>query len=85
MNESPLTSASPDSLSVLFESDPTTLTDDQLMSLINELRRRRNVFTAEEAAKATAPKSKRTKAEPSTPSTAAELDKPTSELSLDDL
>lgn len=85
MTESPLLTTSPDALSALFSSDPTTLTDAQLDTLIHELRRRRNAFMSEEAAKATAPKSKRTKAELLTPSTAAELDKPTSELSLDDL
>ena len=81
MSDSPLTSASPDSLTVLFDSDPMTLTDSQILAAVTELRRRRNVFASEEAAKALAPKRTRAKAEPaSTP-----LDKPTSEIGLEDL
>lgn len=81
MSDSPLTSASPDSLTVLFDSDPMTLTDSQILAAVTELRRRRNVFASEEAAKALAPKRTRAKAEP----TSAPLDKPTSEIGLEDL
>lgn len=81
MSDSPLTSASPNSLTVIFESDPMTLTDSQILAGINELRRRRNVFASEEAAKALAPKRAKAKSE----ATSTPLDKPTSEISLDDL
>ncbi len=85
MSESPLSTPSPDSISALFLADPLTLTDDALMALVIELRRRRNEFTAAEAAKALKPKAVRTKAIPQSPSAAAALDKPPSEISLEDL
>ncbi len=49
-DSSPLLTASPEALTALFEADPLTLSDDAIMALILELRRRRNAFTAEEAA-----------------------------------
>lgn len=82
---SPLDAVSPDALTALFEADPTTLDDGTLTSLIRELRRRRDVFAADEAAKSLAPK--KTRAPVSAPSAplAAALDKPVGELDLDDL
>ena len=85
MSESPLASVSADALTAMFEADPTTLTDAQLMTLVVELRRRRNAFTAEEAAKSLKPKATRAKAGPVDAASAASLDIPPSELSLDDL
>lgn len=82
---SPLTTADPDSISALFTDDPLTLSDAQLMALIVELRRRRSEFTALEAQKALKPKATRTRAAPQSPATSASLDKPPSEISLDDL
>lgn len=82
---SPLATVDADALSVLFEADPLTLTDAQFMALIVELRRRRNEFTAAEAAKALKPKSTRTRATPQSTAASAALDKPPSEVSLDDL
>lgn len=82
---SPLLAVDPDALSILFEADPLTLSDAQLTALVTELRRRRNEFTAQEAAKALKPKATRTKAQPQSPAAAAALDKPVTELSLDDL
>ena len=79
---SPLLSASPDSISALFEADPVSLSDADLSSLISELRRRRNVFTAEEAAQASKGKKAKPPASPTTPLAA---DKPTGELDLEDL
>ncbi len=69
----------------LFESDPTTLTDDQFKSLITELRRRRNSFLAEEAAAAAKGKAARPKADRQSAASAAVLAKPTGELALGDL
>jgi len=85
MTASPLLSTSENALSLLFESDPLTLTDAQLDSMILGLRRRRNAFFAEEAAKSLKPKSTRAKAGTVDAATSALLDKPASELSLDDL
>lgn len=82
---SPLLAVDPDALSILFESDPLTLSDAQLTALVTELRRRRNEFAAQEAAKALKPKATRTRAQPQSPASAAALDKPVTELSLDDL
>ena len=84
--DSPLLSVNNDALTALFEADPLTLTDADLMRLVSELRRRRSVFASEEAAKALAGKKTRgVKADPATPTTALTSDKPTSELSLDDI
>ncbi len=85
MTDTPLASASPDSLTILFEADPLTLSDAQILAAVVELRRRRNVFTAEEAAKSLKPRAKRTVAEAQSPEAAAALNKPAGELSLDDL
>lgn len=85
LEPSPLALVSPDALTALFESDPLTLTDPQLTSLVLELRRRRNAFTADEAAKAAKGKSARVKAEAQSAASAATSDKPITETSLDDL
>lgn len=82
---SPLSIPSPDALTALFEADPLTLTDSDISSLIIELRRRRNAFLADEAAKSLAPKKTRAKAETQSAPSAAAMDKPISEISLDDL
>lgn len=83
MTASPLSATSPDALTALFLADPLTLSDADLMVLITEERRRRNVHASEEAAKALKPKSPRTKAT-SAPATPA-LSAPTGEISLSDL
>jgi hypothetical protein len=83
---SPLLFTDPDALTKLFDADPLTLDDAQIMQLITELRRRRSVFASEEAAKTLAGKSKRAKTEaPKDAEGAALADKPTSEVSLDDI
>lgn len=82
---SPLTTVDPNALTAMFEADPLTLTDAAYMALIIEMRRRRNVHLAEEAAKALKPKSTRTKAEPQSASVAAARDTPITEVNLDDL
>ncbi len=82
---SPLTTASPEALTAMFEADPCTLTDTQFHSLILTIRARRSTFLAEEATKALKPKSTRTRAEPQPASVAAANDKPISEVNLDDL
>lgn len=82
---SPLLSTDPDSLTRLFEADPLTLSDADILTAITELRRRRSAFASEEAAKSLKPKATRTKASPQPASTAAALDKPVGEIGLDDL
>lgn len=83
---SPLASANPLSIDQIFEADPQTLTDVEFAALITELRRRRSAFAAEEAAKQAKGKAaKEPKAPKPSASTAAKLDKPAGELSLDDL
>lgn len=82
---SPLSTTDPDSLTILFDSDPLELSEKQIMSGILELRRRRNAHLSEEAAKALAPKRTRAKADPQSAASAAKLDKPITEVSLDDL
>lgn len=74
-----------DSIALLFEADPTSLSDADLLTLIHELRRRRNVFLSEEAAASLKAKKTRATPEPSTPARAAALDKPASEIDLEDL
>lgn len=83
---SPLAEASPDSLTLLFEHDPLTLSDAQIMTGITELRRRRSEFASAEAAKALAPRKTRTASTtPSSASDSVTLDKPTADIALDDL
>lgn len=82
MTNSPLLSTDPDALNRIFSTNPLDLTDDEILRGVVELRRRRNVFASEEAAKSLAPKKARTKPEPATSS--APL-KPVSEIDLDDL
>ncbi len=82
---SPLSTVTPDALTALFTADPLTLSDADLMGLVQELRRRRNEFTASEAAKSLKPKAAKTKPDPASAPTAAAMDKPTKEFGLDDL
>lgn len=71
-----------DAIAAIFSADPTSLSDAEFNALIAEFRRRRNVFASEEAAASLkAKKSKPTV----TPVDPAMLDKPASEVSLDDL
>lgn len=85
MSESPLLSTDPDSLTRLFEADPMSLSDADILTAITELRRRRNAFASEEASKSLKPKATRTKAESVSAPKAAALDKPVGEISLADL
>ena len=88
---SPLASVTPDTLTALFEADPSTLPDNELDVLILDLRRRRLAFASEEAAKTAA--GKKVKARPPTdgdgnrlPTTIADAslkDTPASEITLD--
>lgn len=80
-----LAAPSPDAISELFRADPRTLSDSALTSLVHELRRRRNAFAADEAA--TAAKGKKANPRSARPdaATAAALDKPIGETSLEDL
>jgi len=82
---SPLNIVDPDALTRLFEADPTSVSDAELVVLVTELRRRRNAFLAEEAAKSLAPKAKRTPPGVVPSSVAAVLDKPVSEIDLNDI
>lgn len=82
---SPLLASSPDTLTALFEADPTTLTDASLTTLVRELRRRRDAFAAQEAADASKGKGSRTKPGTIPAAVAAALDKPVGEVSIDDL
>lgn len=82
---SPLTASSPDTLTALFDADPTTLTDATLTILVRELRRRRDSFTAQEAADASKGKSRASRPGTIPAAVAAALDKPVGEVSIDDL
>ena len=85
MTDSPLLTTDPTSLDRIFSADPLTLADAEIERLVAELRRRRNAFLAEEAAKSLAPKRTRAKAEPQSSAQAAQFDKPANEVTLDDL
>lgn len=82
---SPLASTNPDAIGQLFSTDPTTLSDPDLDTLILEVRRRRNEFNSTEAAKLAKGKSAKEPKPPIDAATAAAMDKPPGELSLDDL
>jgi len=82
---SPLDLASPDSLTMLFEADPLTLDDASVLRAIHELRRRRSEFASAEAAKALAPKAKRTSAPTLDAAASVKADTPIGEVSFDDL
>lgn len=83
---SPLDATDPNALQALFEADPTTVSDKKLERvMIPELRRRRDIFAADEAAKSLAPKRTRATPAPTPAPLAAALDKPVGELDLDDL
>lgn len=70
----------------IFAADPADLADPDFDALVKELRRRRDVFAADEAAKASEGKKARAKRDPTiTAATAAALDKPVGEVNLDDL
>lgn len=79
---SPLTTVS---IEDIFSSDPRELPQDQLISLVRELRRRRSEFLAKEAATQAKGKAAKTKPIPVPASTAAALDKPSGELDISDL
>jgi len=81
--ETPLAIVDPDSLTALFGGDPSEKPDEDIVELCTELRRRRSVFASDEAVKALKDKNKRAKA--TDPASPALADKPSSELSLDDL
>lgn len=83
MTDSPLAVVDPDSLTALFSGDPAEKSPEDIIALCTELRRRRSVFASEEAVKALKDKSKRAKA--TDPASPALADKPSSEISLDDL
>lgn len=85
LEPSPLLASSPDTLTALFEADPTTLTDAKLLDLIRELRRRRDAFAAQEAAEASKGKSRATRPGVIPAAVAAALDKPVGEVSIEDL
>jgi hypothetical protein len=85
MTTSPLSTPSPDALALIFEGDPLERTEAEVLLAIQELHRRRNAFTSDEAAKSLKPKATRTKAEKQEPQEAAKLDKPPTEISLDDI
>ena len=81
----PLSDVSEEAIVMAFAADPMTLSDAQLDLLVTELRRRRSVFMAQEAAKSLNKKSK-AKPEPAVDAgTAAVRDKPMSELSSEEL
>ena len=81
----PLSSVNEDAIVRAFEADPMTLDDTTLDLLVTELRRRRNAFLAQEAAKAIG-KKKEAKPKPEvTAEQQAVLDKPPSELTLGDI
>ena len=82
---SPLASVPEDTLGLIFSSDPRDLADTDYLTLVTELQRRRSIHLAEEAAKAA--KGKKAKVEKAVISApeAAKLNKPTAELTLDDL
>lgn len=81
----PLSGVDPDAITRAFEVDPLTLSNADGEAVYLELRRRRNAFLSQEAAKAAQGRAKRTKAEPQTSTQAAKLDKPESEISINDL
>lgn len=71
-----------DAIAAIFDADPMPLPDSEFNILITEFRRRRNVFASEEAAASLKAK----KAKPTlVASNPVMLDKPASEVSLDDL
>ena len=74
-----------DAVAKLFDADPTTISDADLTTLIAELRRRRNIFAADEAAASLKAKKTKPDAVPTTPELAALRDKPAGEISLGDL
>lgn len=82
---SPLAQADPNSLDLIFGPDPTTLSQADYLRLVHELRRRRTEFKAQEALAANKVPKARSKAQPVDQATAAVMDKPTTEITLDDL
>lgn len=83
LDHTPLASVS---IEEIFAADPTTLTDAEFAALVAEVRRRRSVFHAEEAAKqAKGKKASAPKAPAMSAAETAKVDKPTSELDISDL
>lgn len=79
----PLAEVDENSLSLVFASDPLTLTDPQVETLVTELRRRRNAYLSKEAAKASEPKAKRAKSATLSAEEAVKQDLPPDEFTLD--
>lgn len=65
MNENPLIEADPNSINQLFSMEPSELTNEQIDSMVVELRKQRESWNATEKAKASKPKA---------PTTAAAID-----------
>lgn len=85
MKSWPLLNTDAASLDRVFGTDPMTHPPKDHCALVLELRRRRSEFLSSEAAKVLAPKKPRAKADPLTSAEAARLDKPVSEIGLDDI
>jgi len=86
--QSPLADTDPDSITALFDRDPTLLEKVDLDRLISEMRRRADRYKAEAAADAAKPKqakSRGSRGQLVDAAMAAVADKPIEELSLDDL
>lgn len=81
LSHSPLSSLT---IEEIFSANPRTLTDSDHLALVVELRARRSEFQSQEAAKAAAGKKARVKPDTVSAPEAAKLDKPTSQLTLDD-
>lgn len=82
----PLSTVNEEAIAAAFEADPMTLDDATLDLIVTELRRRRNAFLAAEAAKQIKKKDKeRITPEPLTAAQQAVVDKPPSEITLDDI
>ena len=73
------------SIEDIFLLDPATLDRSDTERLVAELRRRRSEFASAEAAKQAQGKKAKVKSEAKPAAESAKLDKPTSQLTLDDL
>ncbi len=78
-------SLDPTDLDALFTLDPVLASDALFDALILEVRRRRNTFAAAEAAKEAKGKSRRERLAPIPDAQRVALEKPPSEVTLDDL
>lgn len=82
----PLADADPNSITLLFDADPDTLSDHDFDRLVAEFRTRADRFAAEEVAKAAKPKATKTKVKADAdPKTQALRDTPPDQLNLDQL